>query len=221
MGSAISISMRWRAHKHFLRHKKKAPPKLQQAWDKYGEEVFVFEVLEFCEKDKALEREQHWIDTLKPKYNTRPTAHSNLGVKWSKEVNRAKGRPVHIYTVRGLTGSLREIVEHFQVATYACAKHRMRRYGWDVEKAVLTEMLDHKERGKRAAATHKSNGTHPGQRYETVNGVTGSLKQLTEKFAVVSYGTVCMRIRRGMSVKDAILTPLIPTNERAYKRKAE
>lgn len=35
----------------------------------YGSEGFSFEVLEICEKDKLLEREQFWYDVLKPEYN--------------------------------------------------------------------------------------------------------------------------------------------------------
>ena len=39
----------------------------------------------FVEPAKLIEREQFWIDWLKPKYNLAPKAGSNLGVKYSDE----------------------------------------------------------------------------------------------------------------------------------------
>jgi group I intron endonuclease len=38
--------------------------KLQNAWNKYGSESFVFEVLEHCDKNLLQEKEQYWIDLL-------------------------------------------------------------------------------------------------------------------------------------------------------------
>lgn len=97
VGSAVNINMRWRAHKHALRHHKKSPPKLQAAWDKYGEESFAFAVLEFCDAELCVSIEQKYIDELKPKYNTRVEAKSNFGVKWSAETNAKKAaQPTNI-----------------------------------------------------------------------------------------------------------------------------
>lgn len=48
VGSAVCIGQRWKSHRSALRNQKKAPPKLQRAWDKYGEAAFDFRVLEFC-----------------------------------------------------------------------------------------------------------------------------------------------------------------------------
>lgn len=36
----------------------------QNAWNKYGEDLFEFSIIEICEKDKCLEREQYYLDTL-------------------------------------------------------------------------------------------------------------------------------------------------------------
>lgn len=46
----------------------------QRAWDKYGSESFEFENLELCPNEQLLEREQYYIDLLKPKYNISPIA---------------------------------------------------------------------------------------------------------------------------------------------------
>jgi group I intron endonuclease len=52
---------------------------------KYGYSNFSLDVLEFCNKDILIEREQYYIDNLKPKYNILKVAGSRLGCKHSPE----------------------------------------------------------------------------------------------------------------------------------------
>ncbi len=54
---------------------------------------------------------------------------------------------------------------------------------------------------------------HERHRIHTVNGITGSIKDLAERFAVVSYGTAWTRVKRGMSVADAVLTEKVSSSE--------
>ncbi len=63
VGSSINIRERWRGHKKELRSGKHKNRYLQNAWNKYGEQAFVFEVLEVCSRNSLLEREQYWLDT--------------------------------------------------------------------------------------------------------------------------------------------------------------
>jgi group I intron endonuclease len=49
-------------HWELLRGGKHENPNLQEAYDKYGKDAFVFKILEHCEPDKLLEREEHWIN---------------------------------------------------------------------------------------------------------------------------------------------------------------
>lgn len=81
IGSAIRLRHRLDCHKSELRANKHRNSKLQNAWNKYGEKDFTFHVLEHCEKYKLLEREQYYIDTLKPEYNILKIAGSRLGFK--------------------------------------------------------------------------------------------------------------------------------------------
>jgi group I intron endonuclease len=67
-GSSKNIEKRWKTHKNQLRRKKHINSILQSAWNKYGEENFIFEIIEECSKDKLFETEQKYLDTL-PKYN--------------------------------------------------------------------------------------------------------------------------------------------------------
>lgn len=59
-----SNKMRHRRNQHFscLRAKKHCNNKLQNAFNKYGEENFFFCVLETCSENVLIEREQFWID---------------------------------------------------------------------------------------------------------------------------------------------------------------
>jgi group I intron endonuclease len=52
---------------------------------KYGHSKFSLEILEYCAPEKYIEREQYYIDLLKPEYNTLKIAGSSLGFKHSEE----------------------------------------------------------------------------------------------------------------------------------------
>jgi len=68
IGSSLCISDRVTLHRYDLRKQKHHNKYLQNAWNKYGADSFKFEILEECDADIRLEREQYWIDTKKP-YN--------------------------------------------------------------------------------------------------------------------------------------------------------
>jgi hypothetical protein len=56
---------------------------------KYGHSNFKLEILEYCEKENVISREQHYLDIFKPQYNILKNAYSLLGYKHSAE-SRAK-----------------------------------------------------------------------------------------------------------------------------------
>jgi group I intron endonuclease len=94
VGSTIYKTKRWRAHKSLLKNGYHHSPHLQRAWNKYGSENFVFEVLETVTITNIHDREQFYLDTLNPEYNVCKDAGprgSRLGIKHteeSKEKNR-------------------------------------------------------------------------------------------------------------------------------------
>lgn len=90
IGSAIDIKKRWCQHRSQLNLGKHPNRYLQNAWNKYGEDVFEFSVLETCFVFILIFREQHYIDSIKPKYNLSRTAGSTLGVKQSEEARAKK-----------------------------------------------------------------------------------------------------------------------------------
>ena len=89
IGSAVDIKRRWRDHRKQLTARKHHSRKLQNAWNKYGADVFEFSVIEYVSDAECLiDREQHWIDienAVSEGYNVAPRAFSLLGFKHSPE----------------------------------------------------------------------------------------------------------------------------------------
>jgi group I intron endonuclease len=82
VGSVVrGFERRWRQHRSGLRAVRHHSRYLQRAWNKHGETTFRFAILEICPAELCVEREQWWIDLLRPAYNMSPTAGSPLGVK--------------------------------------------------------------------------------------------------------------------------------------------
>lgn len=82
IGSAKDVDYRWDEHRQYLNGGYHINPKLQNAWNFYGGDKFLFEIVEETSSDKLilLEREQHYLDLFKPYmrdigYNICPTAY--------------------------------------------------------------------------------------------------------------------------------------------------
>jgi len=89
IGSAVNIRDRWAVHLSTLRQNAHHNSHLQYAFDKYGEEAFMFSVLEHIEDTSQLiAREQYYLNVLKPEYNIAMVAGSKLGVHPTKETRR-------------------------------------------------------------------------------------------------------------------------------------
>lgn len=80
-GSSKEIEKRWKTHLNQLRNKKHINCILQNAWNKYGEDNFIFEIVEECELEKLFEVEQKYIDTC---------GDYNIGIKASGGDNISK-----------------------------------------------------------------------------------------------------------------------------------
>ena len=66
IGSSGNVAKRWGVHCKRLRGHCHENSYLQNAWDKYGADAFTFTVLEITPIESLLEREQHWLDALRP-----------------------------------------------------------------------------------------------------------------------------------------------------------
>lgn len=81
-----SFRQRFSSHKSLLRRHIHPNIHLQRSWDKHGESNFTFTILECIDdSSKIIEREQYYIDELKPHYNISPTAGNTSGVPCSNK----------------------------------------------------------------------------------------------------------------------------------------
>lgn len=99
IGSAINLENRKKKHFATLLLKQHNN-KLQNAFNKYGESAFTFEILEYVkDKSKLIEREQYYLDTLlfasekndrfdKLSFNVHRKVDSALGVKMREDSKR-------------------------------------------------------------------------------------------------------------------------------------
>ena len=86
VGSAINFRKRKNLHLKNLRDNKHHSKYLQSSYNKHGVENFEFCIIELCDRNKILEREQYYIDALKPQYNVcKSVEKSRLGLKSSPE----------------------------------------------------------------------------------------------------------------------------------------
>jgi hypothetical protein len=100
VGSSVSLSCRFRYYYSLSCLEKKvsggSSVVLYRALLKYGYSNFSLDILEYCEPKVKIEREQYYIDLLKPEYNILKKAGSNLGFKHSEatklrmSINNAK-----------------------------------------------------------------------------------------------------------------------------------
>jgi group I intron endonuclease len=86
IGSALKLCYRLWNHKHLLIKKKHHCKYLQNFVNKYGIDVLYIEILEKdIPKETLISREQYYIDSLLPEFNTLKVAGSSLGTVMTQE----------------------------------------------------------------------------------------------------------------------------------------
>lgn len=90
IGSSIRLKDRKNRHFKDLENGTHHSIILQRSVEKHNIENFEFEIIENCSKEELLNREQYWIDLLKPEYNICKIAGSPLGIKQSEETCEKK-----------------------------------------------------------------------------------------------------------------------------------
>ena len=68
IGQSKRITYRKSQHRRELKDGKHYNIYLQRSFDKYGEDAFVFEVLEYCHEEYLNERERYWIEKKESEY---------------------------------------------------------------------------------------------------------------------------------------------------------
>ena len=88
IGSAKNFKKRWLKHRQDLSKKKYHSGKLQNSWNKYGSNIFNFEILIYCVPKDLLFFEQRFLNIYKPEYNICKVAGSTIGIKASEETKK-------------------------------------------------------------------------------------------------------------------------------------
>lgn len=113
VGSAIDLGRRFRDYfsiKFIKKEILKNNSVIYRALLKYGYSNFNLEILEYCDKMSTINREQNYIDNLKPEYNLCLTAGSSLG-RVTREETKLKLR--NIWLNRQFSKSKYNTLEEF------------------------------------------------------------------------------------------------------------
>lgn len=89
VGLSTEYKKRWTLHRYRLRSNTHNSKYLQHSWNKYGEDNFIFEIVEEVEEGELNNRERYWIDKLNTfipnGYNLTKGGEGSLGWTPSKE----------------------------------------------------------------------------------------------------------------------------------------
>lgn len=84
IGQTYDKNYRWAHHKSDLRHNHHHSKHLQYAWNKYGENNFLFFIIEKCTCEKLDERESYWIRKLNTYNDGYNQDYGGLGIRGYK-----------------------------------------------------------------------------------------------------------------------------------------
>lgn len=120
IGSTNNFKVRFSGHRSRLNRDCHYNLHLQSSYNKYGKNNFTMEILEHCDENALLEREQYYVDELKvlnPKkgYNKASDIRRTSGNKWSDESKKRlsdakKGMKMHPNTKKALIKANKERV---------------------------------------------------------------------------------------------------------------
>ena len=193
IGQSVSIKRRWATHKRELAAGVHYNEYLQRAYNMYGKDNFVYEVLELCPKEKLNEREQFYIkifDTFENGYNCDKGGHDTSG-----EANPMSGKagiesPRYIDNIYQLN-SIGKVIAEFESANLA-------------SKAV------------NGQAGHIINCLQSWRRHRTSKASDGSPERFThkgfywiyksdyEKFQEVGYDFSQKRTKKSLTIEDLL-----------------
>ena len=144
-----------RKHNHFcsLRHHSHVNANVQRLYDTVGEENAHFEVIEYCAEADLRDREEYYIELLKPTLNICPTAYDSTGYKHTNEAKvimsekakgtkRCVGRYVSPETRKKISMKQKEYVKRNGglnknfYETFGRGKNKKRAFPYEIDKAT-------------------------------------------------------------------------------------
>jgi len=86
VGSSVNLTNRFYTYYNLkVMLRSSASSIIARALLKYGYSGFTLEILEYCDIDKCIEREQYYLDLIQPEFNILKKADSRLGSNHSEE----------------------------------------------------------------------------------------------------------------------------------------
>lgn len=189
VGQSRNVSSRWYDHKHCLRNNKSKNRKLQNFWNKYGEESFQFSVLEYCPVESLNSREIYYINLLKSDVNLNGFNVSKGGLSPDPRISMAP-RSVYL-TYKGTTLTIREWSDKTGISIQTI-NSRLRVYKWPVGRVLGYEPYT------------KKNGCSP-KLYFYINEYL-SVYQIAKRLHMSS-SAIQTRLSSGWTLKQIMLTP--------------
>ena len=187
VGAASNVTKRLNDHLSTLRKNKHDNDYLQNSFNKYGEEAFLFELLEECEKEYMYSQENYWCNLLNSHnksygFNIKPTHPNNLyscteeirnkikqkaiGRKWSQEYKelfrqqKLGKKHSEDHKIKAAKGKYKPILQHDLEGNFIKE--------WDSAKTIEQQL--------NISATHISNCCTNKKSYKTAKGFKWSYK---------------------------------------------
>ena len=129
IGKSVDIHKRWSRHRWELQRNKHNSLHLQNAWNLYNADKFVFSVIEDCSIDDLINREKHYIEyyrTLNPDYGYN-VAHTALTERRIEENRNIMRNPDHyknrvgkpIVSIDSITGEIQHYTSYKEIQANA------------------------------------------------------------------------------------------------------
>ncbi len=180
IGSSKNLYDRLHQHFHNLKYNKHHSKHLQASYNKYGEDNFTFDILEYCEFEDLYIREQYFIDSLLPEYNKRINAERNDGLLLSEE-SKLK-----------ISNTLKEKYNSGEIVTYKQEHVWVKTYCYDSELCELIEVFDNMASAYRFLF-NKSDKVKSGLGYKDLFRVIGN-KYILSDYEVSDIKNFCYEI---------------------------
>lgn len=229
IGSAHDFKKRWSLHKVHLRRGSHDSKYMQNAWNKYGQDAFEFEIMLVCSKENVLTYEQLMLDAVSPEFNTCKVAGNNYGVRYSEETKRgmskAKRKANAKYLWKGEMRCLADIAEMENV-DYSTLMARVLTLGKTIDEAVAageSQIKKHEYKGqlKNVSQWAKEFGVHPARLNHYIkhgHSIAEAKAKMDCSEKSISFSEFCKlaganvttaksRVKSGMSVMEAITAP--------------
>lgn len=154
VGSSNDLMRRWWQHRRALSLNNHRNKHLQNAWNKYGETVFSFEIVELVMPWALIDREQYWLDKL------RPFGEAGFNIAEDAE-NPARGRKLSIEHRANVSVALMGHVVSVETRAKISAAHKGKKSSPDaIEKRAA------RLRGRKLSPAHiqKISAIHKGKK---------------------------------------------------------